>query len=114
MIDQALKESEINIYSWGAKMAWKTIIDALEMCAVKEKNRSVRSVPLLAITSIIGDVFEEDIVAEQQRKAAMKAVIHPVMIEAVTDALLKEDQLMCLIATFVSTYVEKESARVKT
>lgn len=47
------------------------------------------------------------------QKAAMRAVVHYVMIKAVTDALLKNDYLMTPTATFVSNYVEKESNHVK-
>lgn len=47
------------------------------------------------------------------QKAAVRAVAHPKIIQAVTYALLKEDQLMGLISALVSHYDEKESSRVR-
>lgn len=42
------------------------------------------------------------------QKAALRAVVHSVMIEAVNNALLKEDQSIALVAMFVSNYVKKD------
>lgn len=43
----------------------------------------------------------------------IKAVLHPLVVKAVSDALLMKDDLMASIAIFVLKYVEKESDRVK-
>lgn len=43
----------------------------------------------------------------------MKAVVHPSLIKAVSDALLKNDNLMTPIAIFVSNYVKKELNHVR-
>lgn len=51
----------------------------------------------LAIRSRVGDVLDEDFVAGQMQKAAMRAAVHPMMIKAVTNALLKGDQLLAPI-----------------
>lgn len=43
----------------------------------------------------------------------MRAVVHPTVIKAVPDLLLKNDDLIVPIATFASDYVEKGSTRLK-
>lgn len=88
-------------------MPEKTVVDVPEMCAVEKQVGAVQSVSSLAIGSIIDDVLDEGIVAGQVHKAAIGAVVHPVMIQAVTDALQKEDLFLGSVAPFVPSYVEK-------
>lgn len=107
MIDQAFEESKKQRNSQVAEMSKEAIVDALEMCAVEWQNEAVRSVALLAIGLIIGDVLNEDFVAGHVQNTATRAVKHPVMNQAVTNSLLKEDLLIGLIATFLSNYIKK-------
>lgn len=46
------------------------------------------------------------------QKAAIRAVVHLAMIEAVANALLKVDNLLAPISKFVSSYIEEESIRI--
>lgn len=101
MIEQALKVSEKKRDSRVAEMAKTMIIDALDMCAVEGQDGAVRSVASLTIRPFIEDVLDEGVVAAQIQNVAMRAVVHLVMIQAATDALLKEDQMLGPIATFV-------------
>lgn len=96
-----------------AEIAKKAVFDALEMCAVEEQNGCVRYVALLAVESFIGDVLDKYVDARQFQKAAMRAIVDPVMFQAVTGALLKGDQSLGLLAAFVFNYVEKEAGHVR-
>lgn len=42
------------------------------------------------------------------QKTTIRAIVHPLMIKAVSDALLENDEDMAPVATFVSNYVQKE------
>lgn len=59
IIDQALEEFKKKINSDVAKVAEKTVVDALELSAAERHGRAVRSVAPLAIRSIIDDVFDK-------------------------------------------------------
>lgn len=96
-----------------AILAEKTVLDALEMCDVGGRNVAVRSVAWLKIRPIIGDALDKGIVAGQVYKAAMRAVVHPILIQVATDAARKEDQLMRPIAAFELNYVRKGLPCVK-
>lgn len=69
-------------------MAEKTVIDALEMCAVEGQHEAALSIASLAIKVIIGDVLDGSIIAGQVQKAAMGAVVHLLMIQDVTGVFL--------------------------
>lgn len=62
---------------------------------------------------MVGDALDDGVVAGHKQKAAMRAVAHPSMVKAVTDASLKGDGFIVPITTFVSNKVEKKSSRVK-
>lgn len=95
-----------------AGMAEKTVIDAVDMYAIEGQYGHVRSAVPSAIPSVVGDVLDERVVAEHTQKSATRAVVHPSIIKAVFDTLLKKDD-MAPIATFVANYVEKEFICVK-
>lgn len=106
-------ESKKKRDSQVAKIAEKADIDSMEKCAVEAQNTLVRSTESLAIRSVAGNILEKGVVAGHMQRAAMRAVVHPSMFKAVSNALFKKDKLMAPIATFVSNHVEKESSRIK-
>lgn len=87
------------------------MFNALEMYTVEGQDGEVRSVTSLAKMSIIGGVLDEEVDAEQVHMAAMIAIIHPIVFQAVTNALLETEELMDFIATFGSFRVEKNGPR---
>lgn len=82
-------------------MAEKMVVDALEVCAAEKQDGAVQWVATMATRSIISAVLDKGLVAGKGHEAATRAVVHPVMIQAATDVLLKEYQLIDLIAKFV-------------
>lgn len=58
MIDEALMKSERRRDSQIAEMSEKTIIGAMEMCAVEVQHGTVLSTVSLAILSVVKDVIE--------------------------------------------------------
>lgn len=95
-------ESEKKRNSQVEEKAEKIFIDASEMCAVEGQHGPVQSFVSLANRSVVGDVLDEGVVAAHMQKATMRAVVHPPMIKAVSEALLKNGALMAPIVTFVS------------
>lgn len=91
MTDQALEESRKKRDHQVTELTENTIIDVLEMCAVEGRHGDVRFIVFLAIISVTGDVLDEGKIAAQAREVAARAVVHPVMIQAVTKVLLNED-----------------------
>lgn len=73
-----------------AKNTNEAVFEALEMCAFEGQDRAVRSVASSEVESIISDVLDEGAVVEQIQKAAMRAIAHPIIIQTVTNALLRE------------------------
>lgn len=61
-----------------------------------------------------GDVLDERVAAFHMQKVAVRADVHPFMIKAVSDALLKNDDLVAPTAMFLLIYVKKQSNCVKT
>lgn len=112
MFDRALTESEKKKDFQGAGVAAKTVIDPMEMCAVESKNGPV---PLLYHWPYCRwlEYSGRGRCQCYMQRAATRARVHPSMIKAVTNALLKYDDLMALIAIVVSNYVEKLSTRDK-
>lgn len=94
-------------------MGEKTVIHAIEMCAVKAQQETVWSTESLAIRSVVEDVLKGRVVTGHIQNNAMRVVLQPAMIQAVTDAFRKNDDLMAPIATFVSNYPGKESNSFK-
>lgn len=94
-------------------MAEKTVIDAMKMCSVEGQHGPFQSTVSWAIRSVDGDVLDEGVFAGRMHKAAMRAVVLPLVIKTVSNALMKNDALKAQIATFVSNRVEKKSNCVK-
>lgn len=111
MTNQVPEKSEKRRNSRMTEMAEKMVIDALKMYAVARQSGYVQFVEALGIRSIIDNFFSKGRVAKQAHKTAARAAVHPVMIEAVTNTLLKNNQLMGPVAMFVSNYVEKKKNR---
>lgn len=88
MIDQSLEESEKKRDSQVADLAERTVIDALEICAVEREHGAGQSVAFLAIWSIISNVLDQEIVTGQKQNADIKAVVHLMMLQVVTDVFL--------------------------
>lgn len=105
MIYQAVIESEKKRDYHKAEMAEKTVIGTMELCAVEGQRELVRSAVALDILSVAGDVLDEGVVAGHMEKAAMRAVVNPSMIKAVSDALLNNEDIMAPVAKGVSSYV---------
>lgn len=84
--EETLEEFEKKRDSRVAKMAKTTVSDTLRMRAVERHDGGVCSVAWLGIRLIIDDVHNEVVVAGQAGKAAMKAVVHPAVLHATTDA----------------------------
>lgn len=78
------------------------------MCAVEAQKRSVRSTVSLAFRTVSEDALDEEVVADYLKKASIETVAHLSIIKAVSNALLMNDDLFGLIATFVPRVVEKE------
>lgn len=100
MIDLALMKFEKKRNSQVSEMAKETVIGARGMCAVEAQDSPVRSTVSLAIQSVIGNIPGKEVVAGRLQRTAMRAVVHPSVVKAVFDALLKSDVLMAPITTF--------------
>lgn len=61
----------------------------------------------MVISSVVGDVLDEAVVAGYIQEATMMAVLHPAIFKAVADNLLKIDDFMALLMKFVLHYVKK-------
>lgn len=107
--DQAFIESERRNDFQVSKMAEKGNIDAIEMNALEGLHETVRSTQSLHICSVVGEVYNERVMADHIHKAAANTVVHLDTINFVPDALLKNDEFIAQIATFVSNYVKKKS-----
>lgn len=101
MIVQVFTKTENKSDFQIVKIIEKTVIDAIKMSAVEAQNISVRSTVSPAILQNIQNTLDNEAVAGLMQKAAVRAVVHPSMIETVYDALLKNDSLMASIANFV-------------
>lgn len=69
---------------------------------MEEQHEPVRSTVSLSVWSVAGGVLDEEVVAGYMQKAAMRAVLHSLMIKAMPDTLLMNNGLMAPIAIFVS------------
>lgn len=112
MIDKAVIKSRKKRDCKVAGMAEKTIFNAMEMCVVEAQDRPIRLTVLVNIRSVTENTMDKKVVSGHMQRAVMRTVAHPIIIEAVSDALSKIDDLMIPIAAFVWSYVEKESSRV--
>lgn len=63
------------------------------MCPIKRQQAAIRLVASLAIRVITSNVLDEGVVVGQMQNAAMRALVHLMMVSAVTDVLLKVDRL---------------------
>lgn len=108
MIKQALTEQANRRDSEAVEMAEKTDIDVMEMYAVEGQHEMVQSTVSLVTVLVVRDVLDERLVARHMSKIVMRAVAHLTMINSVANAFLRDDDLMTLIATFVSNYDGKE------
>lgn len=70
-----------------------------------EKQWNSPILTLLGFQSVTGDVCNEKVVASHVQKDAMRAVGNFLMNKAVADALLKNNDLLGPIATFVPKYI---------
>lgn len=113
MTDHALEAHKKKMVFLMTKMVERTKIDALEICAVDGQDGADRSVASLVKRSIVGDALDDGVFAVRIQWVFERGFIHPVMIQAATDALPKKEQLMGFTATFVSSSAEKQSASVK-
>lgn len=89
-------------------MAGKVAIDNMRVCAMEEQDVPVRSAVSLAIRSVAGNILDEGVVACHMQRARMRAVVCTSTIKAFSVALLKNDNLMAPVATFLSKYVDEE------
>lgn len=64
----------------------KPTTDALKLQDVEEQHEAARPVASLAKGSMTEDDFHKDDVVEQIRKAAMRAVVHPKVMKAISEA----------------------------
>lgn len=94
-------------------MVEKTVINTTKVWTVEGQHGLVQSTFPFAIRSVIGSVFGDVVDAGNIQKATMKIVMHPSLITAVFDALLKIDDLKVSIAMYVLKYIEKETNRAK-
>lgn len=94
-------------------MAEKKVIGAMELITVEEQYGPVRATVSLTIWSVTGDVLDEEVVAGLIQNAAIRAVVHLSLIKAMSNAFLKNDDFLAPIATFVLSYVDKESNCIK-
>lgn len=94
-------------------MAEVMVTDAMEMCDVRAPDGLILSTVSLAIGSVMWNVLDEGVVAGHIQSAASTVDMHPLMIEAASNALLKNDNLIAPIVNFVLNYIDKASNRVK-
>lgn len=71
-----------------AELVEKAVAEALK-CAVEWQDGAMRSVASLAVRYIIRDVLDAGVSSESVQIVAMRAVVHPLGIQAIVDALLK-------------------------
>lgn len=103
IIGQALLESERKRKFQIAEMVEKTVIDAIEMCAVKQQDGLALSIKSLVIRSVTRNFSDKGVFANYMQWAAMRAVVHTSMNKAVPEVLFKFNNLIAQIATFVSS-----------
>lgn len=108
-MNQAFVESKKKSDAQVAEMAKQTVSGAIEMCAAEAQDATAQSTVSLAIRSVIENILDEEVHARHTQRAAMREVVRPSMIGAVSDALLKHDNLMAAITTIVSSCVEKKA-----
>lgn len=72
------------------------------------KHEAIRSIAFLAVWFMVGDIFYKGIGVGQMETVAIKAVVHLVRTKAVTEAVMKGEKLMDLMATFVSNYGKRK------
>lgn len=113
MIYKALLESKKKRDFQNAEVAETTVLGAMKMCVVETQDRPPLSTVSLGIRFVTVIILGGGVVTSNTQRAAMRAVVRPSMIKSASNVLLKNDNLMTLIANFVSNYVEKESTRVK-
>lgn len=109
----ALLDTQKKTDTWKAEVAGATVINAMKISAVEAQDRSVHFTLSLAVRVVIGIILEERVLADYKQNAMMGAVVHPSIFEAFSNVFLKNVDLMALIATVVSNYVEKRSNCVK-
>lgn len=96
-----------------AEIAKKTIVDTSKLNAIEVLYGADRSVASLVAELAMGEFLDNAVVIGQMPKDAGRVVLRPVTIQAVIDTLLKEDQLISPVATFVSNFVDRVLSRVK-
>lgn len=101
MIEQSLMESRKEREFQVAEMTEKTDLECKEMCAVERQHGSVRSTVSLALRSVVGNGLDDGVVAGHIQKDVIRAVVYLAMKIDVADALVKNDDLMTPITTFV-------------
>lgn len=62
---------------------------------------------------MLGNILDEVVVVDHMQRALTKAAVNFSTMKAVSDDLLKNDDLLPLIAAFVPNYVEGKLDRVK-
>lgn len=113
MIDKALFEPEKKRNFQVAKMVGKTVVDAMNMCALEAQNKPVQSTVSLALRLASGNVLNEGVVADVYGDVCDESGCAPLKSEAVFDAMLKNEDLIAPIALFVPIYVRKDSNHIK-
>lgn len=98
MINHVFRESEKERNSQVAEIAWKTVFDAMEMWGLEGQHGHVRSGVSLAIWSTAE--LNKGVVAGHMQQLAMRSVLYPSILNAVSDALLNNDNLMASLAMF--------------
>lgn len=79
------------------------------MCTIELQDGFARSIVSLATRFLTGNSVNEKVVTTPLLRAAMRVAVHFSMIKAFFEALLYDDFLRALIATFVSIYVKIKS-----
>lgn len=111
MIVKTVLKLEKKRASQVAGMPEKTVIDALEMCAVEVQHGAILSAASMSVQKIMDDFLDKDADTGPVQETAIRTVVKSVLINNLTKALPRENQLMASAATLASNCVKKVDLR---